>query len=608
MRHLSLLGLVLSGCVLSNVDLIDKPTDGATSGSGGQASGGSSGGAPGHAGTSNNIPAGGMVDGENAGASEGAGAPANGGTNADGGTSASTSAGSGGTTADGGATAGGGGATAGGGGATAGGGATGGGGTTAGSGGTLAGAGAGGAAGAGGGPALVAKNYQITGSWPARKAAIATKPGLAALTYTKIEVHSRYLASSCTIGDYNNDGKPDVSSGRRWYEGPAFATEHIFRDGHDDLPRAGDAMELDTGISDDYSDFAFDVNNDGWTDIINISNPDAPDAKNPTPQPAPQTHATAYWYQNPGPPAAAKWVAHLIHSDVRLESHTFGDVDGDGKPEISGACKGCVPNQTKGYYYADWANPAAAWSYRAVTQQYIFPFGGLGWLHGLGFGDVNGDGKTDLLERGGAWIDVTHSTANTTQCPAANCGWAKTTFYDGVVGDNRGPAQMYAFDIDGDGDQDVVSADWAHGYGLAWYEQTAPYTFTRRQFMGTASAQDLATYGPVVFSEPHAMEVADMDGDGVPDVITGKMRFANPLGQGDPDPQGAPLLYVFKTKRNTPSAANGGSVTFEPHQIDAAVGVGTQIAVGHLDTDGVLDLCVASKLGLYVFLGQYGGQ
>jgi FG-GAP-like repeat len=584
MRGFSLLGLVLSGCVLSNVDLIDNPKNDATSGSGGQASGGSSGGKITHGGTASNTA--GASDADTGGVlNEGGAGSSNAGSTAEGG----TSAGNGGTTAGtGGAAAGGGGTAAGGGGTAAGGGGT--------------AAGGGGTAGSGGAPALVAKNYQITGSWPTRAAAIATKAG--ALTYTKVEVHTRYLAASCTIGDYNNDGKPDVSSGRRWYEGPAFTTEHIYRDGHDDLPRAGDAAEIDTGISDDYSDYAFDVNNDGWADIINISNPDAPDAKNPTPQPAPQTHATAYWYQNPGPPAAAKWVAHLIHSDVRLESHTFGDVDGDGKPEISGACKSCTPTQTKGYYYANWADPAAAWSYRAVTTQYTFPFGGLGWLHGLGFGDINGDNKTDLLERGGAWIDVTHSTPNTTQCPGVNCGWAKTAFYDGVTTDNRGPAQIYAFDIDGDGDQDVISADWAHGYGLAWYEQTSSYTFTRRQFMGTGSAQDLATYGPVAFSEPHAMEVADMDGDGVPDMITGKMRFAHPLGQGDPDPQGAPLLYVFKTKRNTASAANGGTVTFEPHQIDAAVGVGTQIAVGHLNTDGILDLCVASKLGLYVFLGQ----
>jgi hypothetical protein len=93
-----------------------------------------------------------------------------------------------------------------------------------------------------------------------------------------------------------------------------------------------------------------------------------------------------------------------------------------------------------------------------------------------------------------------------------------------------------------------------------------------------------------------------MDGDGVPDLVTGKERFAHPLDQNDPDPQGTPFLYVFKTIRNKPSVA--GSVTFEPHMVDNVAGVGRQIAVGHANTDGIMDICVASKLGLFVFLGQ----
>ncbi len=160
------------------------------------------------------------------------------------------------------------------------------------------------------------------------------------MTYTKITVHSRFLAESCAIGDYNKDGKPDVSSGRRWYEGPDFSVEHVYREGHDDLPRDGARGRKSTPASPTISLTMRSTSTaTGLTDIINISNPDAPDNKNPTPKPAPQSHATAYWYKNPGGSSQALWAAHLIHSDVRLEEHGLVDINGDGFPEIFGACK-----------------------------------------------------------------------------------------------------------------------------------------------------------------------------------------------------------------------------------------------------------------------------
>jgi len=444
-------------------------------------------------------------------------------------------------------------------------------------------------------------NFQATGTWPERPIAFATKPG--ALTYTKVTISTDFLADSCTIGDYNGDGNADVSSGRRWYEGPDFTTAHVFRGGHEALPRTGDEAEALTGMSDDWSDFAVDLNGDGKVDIINISNASASDKQNPAAAPAPQTHASAFWYENPGNGSEELWSRHLMHGDVQLESHGLFDVNHDGQPEFYGACLGCEPQATKGYYQGDPSAPEDAWTYHAVTREYAFP-GGAGFIHGLGFGDVNGDQQPDLLERDGAWLDATAATPNLTQCPGASCGWVKTMFWDGSRGANGGGAQMFAFDVDGDGDADVVSTDNAHGYGLAWYEQASPLVFTRRQFLGSAAPSDVAKYGMAGFSQAHALEAVDMDGDGVPDLVTGKEHFALPNGFGEPDIDGAPVLYVFKTVRDTPSDANGGSVTFEPHLVDDGVGVGQQLAVGHLNDDGIMDICVASKLGLYAFLGE----
>jgi hypothetical protein len=188
---------------------------------------------------------------------------------------------------------------------------------------------------------------------------------------------------------------------------------------------------------------------------------------------------------------------------------------------------------------------------------------------------------------------------NVTPCPAPGCGFIQQNFYVGTD-DADGPSHIQAGDLDGDGDADVVAADSSHLEGLSWYEQTSPGQFTRHRFMGHSNERDL--FG-VYFSGPIALELVDMDGDGVSDVVTGKMRFARPNGYSDPDQLGAPVLYVFKTVRGTPGP-DGSPITLRPILVDNINGVGRQIAVGHVNTDGIPDICVASKLGLIVYLGH----
>jgi hypothetical protein len=479
-----------------------------------------------------------------------------------------------------------------------------------------------GTGGGGGGesPVKGAPNYERTGTWPTQPVKIQTAPGK--LTYTKQVIHAQFLAESCSIADYNNDGMPDVSAGRIWYEGPAFTKQHPFREGHGVLPSAGNGAEIDTGVSDDWSDFPFDLDFDGNTDIINIAQCDVNEVEKTNPKVGTvQPKATAYWYKNPGPAGQAgdpNWQKFLIHSDVRLEQHGLLDMNNDGFPEIYGACKGCNPPTTKGFYFGNPANPQAGWSYQAVTTAVTFPFGGLGWMHGAGGGDVNGDGLTDILERSGAWLQPkAGGTWNATPCTGkdtpAGCGYIKQNFYDGLPDDqgNKGASHMYAADMDMDGIPDVVAADWAHGEGLYWYKQSADQKFTKYQFMG--SAADKGKWG-AGFSEPHALQVVDMDGDGRLDIVTGKMRFAHPYGYGDPDPDGVPYLYVFKNVA-AQDPNSGAPITLKPMLVDpvtpgmigtpaGGMGVGRQLAVGHVNTDGIMDICIASKVGLAVFLGQ----
>src|SRR5260370_25772380 len=227
------------------------------------------------------------------------------------------------------------------------------------------------------------------------------------LPYTKVTVHTRFLAESLAVADCDHDGNLDIASGRNWYAGPnwaAPASQHIYRDGHGDLPVLGDGIEINTGVSDSWSAFAYDVNGDGWDDIIQISDTDmghqeAYSAQNAVMAKSANPAGTGYWYQNPKNTGTGNWQKYLISSDMKGEHKAYADLTGDGKPEIVGSCKNCNPIETWGYWEANWANPTAQWTFHPVTRTYTYKAGCCGWLHCLRARHVNGDGQPDLPRR-----------------------------------------------------------------------------------------------------------------------------------------------------------------------------------------------------------------
>src|SRR5690625_4726909 len=161
-----------------------------------------------------------------------------------------------------------------------------------------------------------------------------------------------------------------------------------------------------------------------------------------------------------------------------------------------------------------------------------------------------------------------------------------------------GGAQMHAYDVDGDGLNDVITSLDAHGWGLAWYRQTRDgdeISFEQHLIMGEALADN--TFG-VRFSQPHALDLVDMDGDGVKDLVTGK-RFWGHGPMGDSEPNAPAVLYWFKLTRN-----GDGSGDFTPYLVDDNSGVGVEVATGDISGNGSPDIVVSNKKGTFVFLNK----
>jgi hypothetical protein len=148
---------------------------------------------------------------------------------------------------------------------------------------------------------------------------------------------------------------------------------------------------------------------------------------------------------------------------------------------------------------------------------------------------------------------------------------------------------MYVYDVNGDGKPDVITSLAAHGYGLAWFEQTAD-GWKQHLIIGTPTE---AGETSVVFSQPHAVVLADMNGDGVLDIVAGK-RFWAHGNHGDPEPMAPAVLWWFELKRA------GGHASYIPHLIDDDSGVGTQFFVGDVNGDGKPDVVVGNKRGAFV--------
>jgi hypothetical protein len=395
-------------------------------------------------------------------------------------------------------------------------------------------------------------------------------------SFKKIQLTDKFWSEGASFGDFNHDGKMDVVSGPFWYEGPDYKKSHEYypatekftvknADGTEKvIPGFEGALGTNNTYSKNFIAFTYDFNGDKWQDILILGFPGD----------------QSWWFENPKG-KEGHWPRHTTIDVTDNESPTFGDLTGDDKPEIICSSKGFL-----GYASPDWKNPTNKWTWQNISPDLKFHR----FTHGLGFGDVNGDGRMDILEKTGWW-----------EQPKSLKGdpiWKRHEF---PFSTGQGGAQMYVYDVNGDGLNDVITSLNAHGYGLVWYEQLPDQDYKGEiNFKQHVILKDKAEpneYG-VSFAQLHAIDLVDMDRDGLKDIVTGK-RFWAHGSHGDAEPNAPAVLYWFQLVRNKDK-----SVNFVPHLIDNDSGIGTQVLAGDVNGDKLPDIIVGNKKGTFVHIHE----
>ncbi|MBM3797821.1 MAG: VCBS repeat-containing protein [Acidobacteria bacterium] len=337
---------------------------------------------------------------------------------------------------------------------------------------------------------------------------------------------------TCAIADLNKDGRLDIISGENWFEAPATGglggawKRHAFR-----------SFPFNRNYIDDFSDLPLDVDGDDDIDIVSGG----------------WFSKQVSWWRNPGKTKRA-WTAEPIDTGMNMEFAFLVDLNNDGKalevlPQYGGA------TAVTAWYELQ---PGGKWKKHLVSPK--------AHGHGIGAGDVNGDGKADVLTPQG-WFEAPDWKHHT--------DWAF----------KKALSFMHVTDVNKDGKPDVVSS-YAHDYGVFWLENMGDGKWTERRIDDT-------------FSQAHAISMVDLNGDGKLDFISGKRYLAHEHEPGAFEPLG---IFWYESLI-VPKPIGDGSLQWVRHVLDFSTrtGAGMQIPVRDLDGDGDLDIAVGGKSGVFVF-------
>lgn len=370
--------------------------------------------------------------------------------------------------------------------------------------------------------------------------------------FERVQLSREFHAEGGTTADVDEDGHGDVIVGPWIYWGPDFKKQTQFYAG-EPIDPAGYSANFVMGND--------DIDGDKAMDIVVIGFPGA----------------ESWWYRNPGKEKARseKWEKFTILDVVDNESPTLTDLNGDGVKDVVCSSKGS-------YGYASHAgqDPKALWKFTAISPNNNYHR----YTHGLGVGDVNNDKRMDLLEKDGWWENPGEREGE-----AATAPWK----FHKIALAAPGGSQMYAVDLDGDGKNEIVTGLSAHGYGLVGYRVIDAENDKLEKFdIMTADAKS-SPLG-LVISQLHAVDLGDINRDGVLDIVTGKRWWAHATGdEGSHMP--ATLVWLE-------TVHSAGRIHFVPHVIDNSSGVGTQVMVADVNGDKLPDVVSGNKRGAYLFL------
>ncbi len=342
-------------------------------------------------------------------------------------------------------------------------------------------------------------------------------------------INAESAFEAATILDVNNDGVLDIFCGGFWYEGPEWQ-KHFVRN----------VPERD-GYYTDFAEIPMDVDRDGWTDILNGSWHDK----------------DVFWVRNPGQ-SGGPFEVVKIDEPGNLETLIGMDISGDGRLDI-------LPNTVGSLVWYEYVIDTRA-PFGTVWNKHELEKEAAG--HGLGAGDINGDGRVDIVTPKG-WVEQPAS-------PNGKWAWHK----EFQLGNPSIP--MLVHDVDGDGDADLIYGA-GHGYGVFWAEQHAAGTGTRTWEIHEIDKS---------WSQAHYFLLADLDNDGQEEVLTGKRYHAH--NGHDPGAEHPVCVYYYSFDRSSKQwtrnvLAEGGKVGF-----------GIYTAARDIDGDGDVDVVAPGKSGLYL--------
>jgi hypothetical protein len=284
----------------------------------------------------------------------------------------------------------------------------------------------------------------------------------------------------------------------------------------------------------DCGEWAVDVNHDGAMDLVSVG----------------WMTDGLFWYENPkklGEP----WKKHLIAHTLETEGGWMADLNGDGKPDLALAHYG-----RSGVIWVDFAGPEPKVHHAGGHNEDG---------HGIGMADIDGDGKVDLLTPHGWFKNI----------DADNDKWEWKGEWD--LGETGFP--IIGYDVNGDGKMDLIYSR-GHSYGLYWLENLGAGKWQKHTVDES-------------FSQVHVLKMADIDGDGQPELIAGK-RYRGHNG-ADPGSYEPLVIYYYKINQKT------GEFTRFPISVGGTAGAGTQFIVADLDGDGDVDIATAGKTGVHFF-------